>query len=111
MKTKIIGLFVCALLVATAVPAVGSLDTRTVTTTPTSSNALRNAFIWGRYSNLTGGGGYITIKAVNMKAIFKDPFSFTHFPKGTTITFVMYTAYGHMFQKINFLYLHVELVV
>jgi hypothetical protein len=111
MKYKIVGIFVCILLVATAVPTVESLDNGTITTTPSSSSELRKAFIFGRYTNLTVEGGYITIEAVNLWVIYKEPTSFDHFPRGTHVTFDMYTAYGRMFQKIGFLFLHVELDV
>jgi hypothetical protein len=111
MKNKIVGIFVCVLFLATAVPTVESLDNGTITTTPSSSYELRQAFIFGRYTNLTAESGYITIDAVSLWVIYKEPTSFVHFPRGTQVTFEMYTAYGHMFQKIGFLYLHVELEV
>jgi hypothetical protein len=111
MKYKTVGIFVCILLLATAVPTVMSLDNGTISTTPSSLSEVRSAFIFGRYTNLTAGDGYITIEAVNLWARYKDPSSFDHFPRGTQITFDMYTAYGRMFQKIDVLFLHVELVV
>ncbi|DAC72409.1 MAG TPA: hypothetical protein DSN98_05360 [Thermoplasmata archaeon] len=111
MKSKIVGIFVCLLLIAAAVPTVVSMGNGSITITPSSSNELKKAFIFGKYTNLTTESGFITIEAVNLWAIYKAPFSVTHFPRGTPVTFEMYTAYGHMFQKINFLYLHVELVV
>ena len=111
MKYKIVGIFVCILLVATAIPTVESLDNGALTTSPSSSSELRQAFIFGRYTNLTAEGEYLIIEAVNLWVIYKNPTSFAHFPRGTLVTFEMYTAYGHMFQKIGFLYLHVELVV
>ena len=111
MQYKIVGICVCILLLATAVPAVESLDNGTITTTPSSSSELRKAFIFGRYTNLTADDGYITIEAANLWVIYKEPNSFAHFPRGTQVTFDMYTAYGRMFQKIDFLFLHVELVV
>jgi hypothetical protein len=110
MKNKIVGICVCLLLLATAVPVVGSLNHGTITTL-SSSSELRKAFIFGRYTNLTADDGYLTIEAVNLWVIYKDPTSFARFPRGTQVTFEMYTAYGHMFQKIDFLYLHVELVI
>jgi hypothetical protein len=111
MKNKIVGIFVCILLLATAVPVVESLDNGTITTTPPSSCELKKAFIFGRYTNLTAEGEYLTIEAVNLWVIYKEPTSFAHFPRGTQVTFEMYTAYGRMFQKIDVLFLHVELVV
>jgi hypothetical protein len=111
MKYKIVGIFVCILLLATAIPTVESLDNGTITTTPSSSSELRKAFIFGRYTNLTADDGYLTIEAVNLWVIYKEPTSFAHYPRGTHVTFDMYTAYGHMFKKIGFLFLHVELVV
>jgi hypothetical protein len=111
MKNKIIGILVCILFLATAVPTVVSLDNKTRITFPSSSSELREAFIFGRYTNLTTASGYITIEIISLWGIYKNPTSFAHFPRGTQVTFEMYTAYGHMFQKIGFLYLHVELVV
>jgi len=111
MKNKIIGIGICLLLLATAIPAVGSLDTATGKTTLSNPSELKKAFIIGRYANLTGQGGYITIETVNVFVIYKEPFSFGHFPRGTHLKFDMYSAYGRMFKNINFLYLHVELVV
>jgi hypothetical protein len=99
------------LMIASAVPIVKSLDRGTMTATPSSSSELRQAFIFGRYTNLTAADGYITIEAANLWARYKDPSSFEHFPRGTVVTFDMYTAYGRMFQKIDILFLHVELVV
>ena len=110
MKNKIIGIGFCILLLVTLIPTVRSQDI-TITTSPSPLNGLRQAFIFGRYSNLTGGGGFITVVTANMFAIYKEPLSFTHFPRGTQLTFDMYTAYGHIFRNIQFLYLHVELEV
>jgi hypothetical protein len=93
------------------VPVVGSLDTETITAVPSTSNEVRKAFIIGRYSNMTGDGGYITIITANMFVIYKEPTSFAHFPRGTQLEFGMYSAYGHIFKNIQFLYLHVELIV
>jgi hypothetical protein len=111
MKNKIAGIFVCILLIVTAVPTVESLDNGTIVITPSSSYELKKAFIFGRYTNLTAESGYITIEAVNLWVIYKEPTSFAHYPRGTHVTFVMYTAYGHMYKKIGLLFLHVELVV
>jgi hypothetical protein len=111
MKHKIIEIFVCILLLATAVPTVKSLDNGTIITTPSSSTELKQAFIFGRYTNLTAQGEYLTIEAVNLWVVYKEPRSFDHYPRGTLVTFEMYTAYGHMFQKMELLFLHVELVV
>jgi hypothetical protein len=111
MKNKIAGICVCILLIAAAVPAFGSLGKGTIPTTPPSSYELKKAFIFGRYTNLTAQNEYLTIETVNVWAIYNGPFSITHFPRGTQVTFPMATAYGHMFKKIGFLYLHVELVV
>jgi hypothetical protein len=111
MNYKIIGIFVCILFFAIAVPAVQSHDNTGITITPSHSSELRKAFLFGRYTNLTAENGYLTIEAVNLWAIYKDPTSFAHFPRGTQVTFEMYTAYGHMFKKIDILFLHVELVV
>jgi hypothetical protein len=111
MKNKIIGIGMCLLLLATAIPAVGSLDTAPASTTLSRLSELKKAFIIGRYSNLTGEGGYITIETVNIFVIYKEPFSFGHFPRGTHLQFEMYNAFGRIFKNINFLYLHVELVV
>lgn len=111
MKKKFIGMFVCVLLLTTAVPVVASLNNGTMTTPPSSSCALRKAFLFGRFSNLTGQSGLITVEAVNLWGIYKEPFSFAHFPRGTQVTFDMYTAYGHLYQKVGLMFLHVELVV
>ncbi|MBN1281083.1 MAG: hypothetical protein JXA00_05485 [Candidatus Thermoplasmatota archaeon] len=92
------------------VPAI-ALDVGARTTAPASSSEVKAAFIFGRYTNLTADNGYLTIEAVNVWVIYKEPRSFAHFPRGTQVTFDMYSAYGHMFKKINVLFLHVELVV
>src|SRR5512139_1691619 len=101
MKNKIVGIFVCILLIVIAIPVVKSLDNGTITTTQPSSYELKKAFIFGRYTNLTTESGYITIVAHNLWVIYKEPTSFAHFPRGTSVTFEMYTAYGKMFQKIG----------
>lgn len=111
MKYKIVGISVCILLVATAIPTVKSLDNGTIMTTSSNSSELRQAFIFGRYTNLTAQGEYLIIEAVNLWVIYKEPRSFDHFPAGTLVTFEMYSAYGHMFKKIEVLFLHAELVV
>jgi hypothetical protein len=108
---KIIGIFVCILLLATAVPTVKSLDNGTIMATPSNSSELIQAFIFGRYTNLTAQGEYLIIEAVNLRVIYKEPRSFDHYPPGTLVTFEMYNAYGHMFKKIELLFLHVNLVV
>jgi len=111
MKYEIIGIFVCILLLATAIPTVKSLDNGTIMTTPSNSSELRQAFIFGKYTNLTAQGEYLIIEAVNLWVIYKEPRSIHHFPPGTLVTFEMYSAYGHMYKKIELLFLHVELVV
>ncbi|MCX6661298.1 MAG: hypothetical protein NTY91_01970 [Euryarchaeota archaeon] len=109
MNHKIAGILVCILFLTTVVPTVGSLDNGIITTTSSSSSELRQAFIFGRYTNLTGGNGSITVEAVNLWALFKEPTSLSHFPRGTPVTFGMYTAYGHIYRKVNLIFLHVEL--
>jgi hypothetical protein len=111
MKNKIIGIGICIALFVTFIPAVGSLDTSRIKTSSSPLNELRNAFIFGRYSNLTGDEGVITVVTANMFVIYKNPFSFAHFPRGTELTFGMYTSYGHIYRNIQFLLLHVELDV
>jgi hypothetical protein len=111
MKYQILGIFFCILLLSTTVPMVKSLDNGTIRTTPSNPSELQQAFIFGRYTNLTAQGEYLIIEAVNLWATYKQPRSFHHYPAGTLVTFEMYSAYGHMFKKIDFLFLHVELVV
>lgn len=111
MKNKVIGMVVCILLLVTTVPAVGSLGTTTLPASSLPSNELRSAFIFGRFSNLTGEEGFITVVTANMFGIYKEPFSFSHFPRGTQLTFGMYTSYGHIYRNIQVLFLHVELDV
>lgn len=111
MRTKILGILTCILLFAPIVPVFESLHHGAIPMMPSTSNVTRKAFIFGRYANLTADHGYLTIETLNMWVIYQDPRSFSHFPRGTHITFEMYTAYGHMFQKIHLLFLHVELVV
>jgi len=111
MKYEIVGIFVCILLLATTIPTVKSLDNGTIMTTPPNSSELRQAFIFGKYTNLTTQGEYLIIEAVNLWVIYKEPRSINHFPPGTLVTFEMYSAYGHMYKKIELLFLHVELVV
>ncbi len=111
MKYEIVGIFVGILLLATAVPTVKSLDNGIIMTTPSKSSDLIQAFIFGRYTNLTAQGEFLTIEAANLWVVYKEPRSFDHFPRGTPVTFEMYNAYGHMFQKIELLFLHVQLVV
>ncbi len=111
MKYEIVGIFVCILLFVTAIPAVKSLDNGTIITTPSHSSELKQAFIFGKYTNLTTQDEYLIIEAVNLWVIYKEPRSIHHFPPGTLVTFEMYSAYGHMYKKIELLFLHVELVV
>jgi len=111
MKYEIVGIVICILLVATALPTVTSLDNGIILTTPSNSSELRQVYIFGRYTNLTAQDEYLIIEAVHLWVIYKEPRSFGHFPAGTIVTFGMYSAYGHMFKKIGVLFLHVELVV
>ena len=111
MKNKIIGIGIYILLLVTIIPVVGSQGTTTITTQTSTSNDLQQALIFGRYTNLTGGYGYITVITANMFVIYKNPRSFAHFPRGTQLTFGMYDAYGHIFRNIRFLFLHVQLEV
>lgn len=110
MKNKIIGIGICILLLVTIIPAVGSSDT-TIMPSPSPLTELRKAFIFGRYSNLTGETGIITVVTANMFVIYKEPISFAHFPRGTQLKFDMYNSYGQIFRNIQFLFLHVELDV
>lgn len=109
MKNKIVGVGICIILFVGTIPVVGSLNIQMPTTSPSAE--IKKAFIIGRYSNLTGQGGYITVVTANIFVIYKEPISFAHFPRGTQITFGMYSAYGHIFENIQCLYLHVELIV
>jgi len=111
MKYKNVGLVVSVLLLLLPVPLVESQHHTMITPAPSHSSELKQAFLFGRYTNLTATGEYLTIEAVHLWAIYKDPTSFYHFPPGTQVTFEMYTAYGHMFKRIEILFLHVELVV
>jgi hypothetical protein len=111
MKNKILGIGICILLLVTIVPIVGSQNTTTTPTQTAPLNELQPALIFGRYTNLTGGDGYITVETANMFAIYQNPRSFAHFPRGTQLTFSMYDAYGHIFRNIHCLYLHVQLEV
>ncbi|HIG98953.1 MAG TPA: hypothetical protein HA258_00065 [Thermoplasmata archaeon] len=111
MNHKIAGIFVGILLIVTVVPTVVSLDDGAVTATPSGPSELRQALIFGRYTNLTGADGIITLEAVNLWALFKQPTSLSHFPRGTSLTFDMYTAYGHIYRKVNLIFLHVQLDV
>ncbi|KYK24745.1 hypothetical protein AYK25_01575 [Thermoplasmatales archaeon SM1-50] len=111
MKHEILGIFTCILLLATVPPIGESLDNGTLMVTSSNLSELRQAFIFGRYTNLTAQGEYLIIEAVNLWVIYKEPRSFDRYPPGTLVTFKMYTAYGHMFKKIELLFLHVELIV
>ncbi len=111
MKNKIIGIGICIALFVTAVPMIEALETNMMKVPPLKCNEPREAFIFGRYSNLSGVSGYITIVTANMFVIYKNPTSFAHFPRGTTLTFGMYDSYGHIFRNIQFLFLHVQLDV
>jgi|GEM_PF-2398135 len=111
MKYKIIGICTCILLFAPAVAAVPGLDNGIRTPPVSDSSDIRQAFIFGRYTNLTAQGENLVIEAVTLWVIYKDPRSFDRFPPGTLVTFQMYTAYGKMFKNIEILFLHVELVV
>lgn len=108
MKKKIIGLCIGLLLFCSILPSVTALNQ----TTPAPHKAeVKQAFIFGRYANLTAQGEYLIVETSNMRAIYKDPRSFEHFPAGTILTFEMYTAYGHIYRKVEFLFLHVQLIV
>ncbi|PNX45790.1 MAG: hypothetical protein BV459_07715 [Thermoplasmata archaeon M11B2D] len=111
MKYEILGICTCILLVAPAVAAVTNLNDGTRMLPFSNSSDIRQAFIFGRYTNVTAQGEYLVIEAVRLWVIYKEPRSFDRFPPGTLVTFKMYTAYGQMFKNIEFLFLHVELVV
>jgi hypothetical protein len=108
MKKEIIGLCLGLLLFIPVIPAIAS-STQTTPPIPQTFETTQ-AFIFGRYTNLTAQGEYLTIETVNMRALYKDPRSFKHFPAGTILTFEMYTAYGHIYKKVEFLFLHVQLI-
>lgn len=71
---------------------------------------LKKAFIFGRYTLFSESQNEITIVVVNLWEVDKKPFLFAHYPPGAYVTFLD-TVYGRMFQKIGFLFLHVELTV
>ena len=87
MKTKILGICVSILLIAIAVPAVESHDNRTITTNPSSSYQLKNAILFGRFTEMATEGDNITVKAVNLRMIHGNPFEYRHFISGENITF------------------------
>jgi hypothetical protein len=72
---------------------------------------LQKAFIFGRYTLFNESGNELTIVAVNIWALYKEPISFAHYPTGTHVTFLMDTIHGRMFQKIGLLFLRVDLIV
>jgi hypothetical protein len=111
MNYKIIGLCVSLLLIASAIPTVASLNDRALPTTPSQSSELQKAFLFGRYANLTADSQYLIAESTSLWAIYKDPFGVHHYPRGTQVTFEMYTAYGHIYKNVHILILHVELVV
>jgi len=49
--------------------------------------ALKKAFIFGRYTNLSAEDGYITIKAINLRLVIFKPFQFLHYIADEKITF------------------------
>jgi hypothetical protein len=57
-----------------------------------SANPPKKAFLFGRYTNLTTEGNYITIEVVNLRLIFSNPFQWLHYINGEKITFVKDTA-------------------
>ena len=50
-------------------------------------NILTRAFLFGRYVNMTGLGGYRTIEAVNVRIILFKPFQFLHYVSGEKLTY------------------------
>jgi len=111
MKKKIVGISVCLLLFIPLIPSVASLSETTPVPPVPHKSEVRQAFIFGRYTNLTAQGEYLFVETGNMWALYKDPRSFEHFPRGTILTFGMYNAYGHIYRKVEFLFLHVQLIV
>jgi hypothetical protein len=81
MKNKILGMFVCMLLIATAVPAVESLKILTVQKTPNNSTP-NKALIFGEITNLQTYSETIVFQAVNIKVITFFPFSFIPYTSG-----------------------------
>jgi hypothetical protein len=57
-----------------------------------TKNQLKKAFIFGRYTNLTEEGGYITIEEDNLWLIFFNPIQFLHYINTEKVTFVKDTA-------------------
>jgi hypothetical protein len=53
---------------------------------------LKKAFLFGKYTNLSGQEGYITFKAVNLRMILFNPFQFLHYINGEKITYLEDTA-------------------
>jgi hypothetical protein len=91
MNKKIFGMFICILLIATAVPAVDSLNYSKIISTeqnkPNNSTLQRltykdTALIFGRITNLRTEDEYITFQAVNIKVITFVPFSFNPIKSG-----------------------------
>lgn len=67
---------------------------------------LKKVYIFGRYTNLTEEGGYITIEAVNLRLIFFNLFQWIHYINGEKVTFVKDTAKVIIFPRfiIGFVY-------
>ncbi len=87
MNNKIIGIFVCMLLIATVVPTIESFKISTVQDTFNSSSMQRltnqqKAFIFGKITNLSTYDESIVFQAVKIKVITFSPFSFNPYKSG-----------------------------
>jgi len=87
MKKKIIGIFVCMLLIATSVPTLGFLKISSAQNSPNNSTfqkltSQQKALIFGKITNLTTYDESIVFQAVKIKVITFTPFSFNPYTSG-----------------------------
>jgi len=87
MNNKIIGIFVCMLLMVTAVSTIGSVKISSVQNTPNNSTLQtltyqQKALIFGQITNLTTYDESIVFQALKLKIITFSPFSFNPYTSG-----------------------------
>jgi cyclophilin family peptidyl-prolyl cis-trans isomerase len=87
MKKKIIDVLICVVVFVIATPSVISLDNSTAPIHPSTSYEVKNVILFGRCTNKSTEGDTITVEAVNLRGILRQPFQMIHFNPGQALTF------------------------
>ena len=107
MQNKVVAIFVCMLLLVTAVPVIKALNSKTITTTPVKSSGDWIGFFFGSVANwyvLPDSMG-TTFNAVNIYVISFLPLEIVHFTNNEDLAFsgfsVIYNGFAIGFGSIT----------